>query len=142
MVDAKFVSPSARYAAGGLYSTVDDLLKWDQALRGDSLLNATSRAEMFHDDGHGYGLGWYVDRQFGRAHAWHNGIMNGFLSRLDSYPDERLTVIVLANDMNSRVWPITIDLSAIFLDVPPREVSPTSRTLLTELIDGWQRERA
>jgi CubicO group peptidase (beta-lactamase class C family) len=72
-----FMAPSSAYAAGALYSTVDDLLKWDQALYGDRLVSKAGRDLMFADYRNHYGLGWQVDETWGRdaaqswrGHAW------------------------------------------------------------------------
>ena len=45
--NAEFFDPSILYAAGGLYSTVEDLFRWDQALYGDQLISKPLRDEMF-----------------------------------------------------------------------------------------------
>ena len=44
-----FIAPSSAYAAGALYSTVGDLLKWDQALYGDRLVSKAGRDLLFAD---------------------------------------------------------------------------------------------
>ena len=100
------MAASSAYAAGALYSTVDDLLAWDEALTGPRLLSDASRAAMFDDRGTGYGLGWFVSRAFGKrsdntpgdktsGHRvfGHAGSIPGFLSINDVYPDDHLTVI-------------------------------------------------
>ena len=57
----------------GVYSTVDDLLRWTRGLKQGALLSARSRQEMFQDYGHGYGFGWYISEKMGRKVIWHTG---------------------------------------------------------------------
>lgn len=122
------MAASSAYAAGALYSTVDDLLAWDGALAGPRLLSDASRAAMFEDRGTGYGLGWFVSRAFGkrsgdkpgdprsghRVHG-HAGSIPGFLSINDVYPDDGLTVIVLSNTETAPAQKIARDLAALHL---------------------------
>ncbi|MBB2962467.1 serine hydrolase [Methylobacterium sp. R2-1] len=115
------MAASSAFAAGALYSTVDDLLAWDEALAGPRLLSESSRAAMFDDRGTGYGLGWFVSRAFGKpgepasGHhvVGHAGSIPGFLSINDIYPDERLTVIVLSNTETAPAQKIARDLAAL-----------------------------
>lgn len=89
--------------AGDVYSTVDDLLKWDEALYGDRLLSARSRAAMFDlqfkTGRGGVGYGWFVreapDGSF--AYFQHGGGGSGFTSVLIRLPRDHVYIAVLAN---------------------------------------------
>ncbi|RYF98933.1 MAG: class A beta-lactamase-related serine hydrolase, partial [Caulobacteraceae bacterium] len=59
-------SPTVSYGSGGLFSTVDDLLLWDQALYADRILSAASYARMIADAENNYGLGWEMRTWLGR----------------------------------------------------------------------------
>lgn len=89
--------------SGSLQSTLRDLVRWDAALNGNSLLTPDSRRQMWTsavlNDGKatGYGLGWEVSQVNGHPLVTHNGAMNGFLSNIQRYPDDQLTVIVAVN---------------------------------------------
>ena len=100
---------SAVLGDGGIYSSVDDLAKWDRALREHTLL---SEAEMqpalspVHvsggiptSEGHNvsYGFGWFLDPYKGHRRMWHDGETIGFRTTIQRFPDDNLTVIVLAN---------------------------------------------
>jgi CubicO group peptidase (beta-lactamase class C family) len=54
---------SIPYAAGSLYSTVEDLALWDQALYSDKLLSASSKAILFTPYKSGYAYGWFVGKR-------------------------------------------------------------------------------
>lgn len=95
--NASFASMSVPFAAGALYSTVDDLLIWDQALDTAKLLTRASLDSMFTDHGDHYGYGYVIDHDHAHRREWHNGGINGFTAYLARYPDDGLTVIVLAN---------------------------------------------
>lgn len=86
-----------------VYTTAEDLLKWDQALYthmliSDSLMDEafsmgiTSRGREFK-----YGYGWRLNEIDGKKVIYHNGLWNGFTSSLQRYVDDRLTIILLNN---------------------------------------------
>lgn len=105
-----WVSPSLNTTAdGALYLTARDLALWDQALRGDRVLNAKQRAASWTPprlaDGSTspYGYGWFVGEQNGRRTILHGGAWQGFKALITRYVDDDLTVIVLANSAIARV---------------------------------------
>jgi CubicO group peptidase (beta-lactamase class C family) len=102
------------HPAGGLYSTVEDLYKWDQALYGETLVKKESLDKIFTPYLNDYGYGWTVDRDgvFGRQ-IGHSGHIGGFRTRLTRYPDNRSTIIVLSNNEQSNVEGIASDLAAM-----------------------------
>ena len=89
--------------SASLQSTLRDLIRWDAILNGDTLLSLKSRTEMWTsgvlNDGKptGYGFGWEISQVNGHPLITHNGAMNGFLSSLQRYPDDHVTVIVALN---------------------------------------------
>src|SRR5260370_27698967 len=85
------------YAAGSLYSTVDDLLIWDQALYAGKPLSAASFEKMFTPYKNGYGYGWGIGKQFDHKQISHGGGINGVSTVISRFPDDKVTIIVLAN---------------------------------------------
>jgi CubicO group peptidase (beta-lactamase class C family) len=87
--------------SGSIYSTVDDLLKWDQALYTDRLLSSASREAMFTPygelAGRGSGYGWGIGDLGGRKMHGHSGRINGFFAQFVRFPEENVTIIVLSN---------------------------------------------
>lgn len=108
-----YLAMSLPYAAGSLYSTVDDLLIWDQALYAGKPLKAVSLDRMFTPNLQNYGYGWFIDKQFNRKHMGHGGGINGFNTVIERYPDDKVTVIVLANMNTPAVGPIGKALAAL-----------------------------
>jgi CubicO group peptidase (beta-lactamase class C family) len=90
--------PSA-YAGGGIYTTVGDLLKFDQALYGDKLLSEEYRTLMFTPvaASPNYAYGWIVVEFGGTTVIYHSGGSGGFNSEFRRYPELGYTVIVLSN---------------------------------------------
>ncbi len=85
------------HAAGGLYSTVEDLLLWDQALYTEKLVSRKSLDSMFTPVKGIYGYGWFIGERASHKYVEHGGGIAGFLTYLARYPEEKLTVIVLSN---------------------------------------------
>jgi D-alanyl-D-alanine carboxypeptidase len=111
--NAAYISMSVVFAAGATPTTVDDLLRWEQALGKDGFLRAESRRAMFTDYGGGYGLAWGISSWFGNTVHMHSGSIDGFRTTLCRYPDEKLTVIVLANLEDAPSLRITNELASL-----------------------------
>jgi len=89
--------------AGGMYSTVDDLLRYDRALnRGTILPRAvvdSMQTRIFRvRPGAGYAYGWIVNDTPGQPRlVHHSGGNNGYTSEYARFPDQHLTIIILSN---------------------------------------------
>lgn len=111
------------YAAGALYSTVEDLLKWDQALYTDTLLPAAARQLMWTPFKNDYGYGWIVAGPTpglfgGHKRIAHSGGINGFSSVIVRLPEPKITAIVLANTDAVNASAIGRDLVALYFGDP------------------------
>jgi hypothetical protein len=129
--NAAFLDMSVPYAAGSLYSTVDDLLTWDQALYAAKPLKPESLKSMFTDYGHSYGFGFVIDRKWGQDRIWHNGGINGFTSSFQRYPKARVTTVALANQTSPGADSLAAQLAGLCLgaDVFPKAVAATPAEL-------------
>jgi CubicO group peptidase (beta-lactamase class C family) len=96
-VNAGFVHMSIPHAAGALYSTTEDLLRWEQGLFGGKVVSAASLQKMTTPFKNNYALGVTVQTSDGRKVVQHGGGIQGFNTFLAYYPDDKLTVAVLAN---------------------------------------------
>jgi CubicO group peptidase (beta-lactamase class C family) len=104
------VSPAAEARGDvGIITSLPDMIKWDIALRDNTLLNAESRKEMFEpgklNDGTyiGYGYGWFIRPQFGHSMIEHSGgFRTGFHSDIMRFRDIDLDVILLSNQWRGR----------------------------------------
>jgi CubicO group peptidase (beta-lactamase class C family) len=88
---------SAVLGDGGIYSSLDDLYLWDQALYRDDLISAESKQQMLTPALENYGFGWRIDNYDGHLRYHHSGSTSGFRNYLQRFPDQELTVIVLTN---------------------------------------------
>lgn len=121
--NATFLDMSVPYAAGSLYSTVDDLLKWDQALYAERLLKPQSLKTMFADYGHHYGLGFFIDRKWGQDRIQHGGDINGFSASFQRYPAARVTAVALANLATPAAEKLASDLAGLCLGADVRSAA-------------------
>jgi len=124
--NAAYLDMSLPYAAGSLYSTVDDLYKWDQSLYEDKILSAESKRLMFTPGLSNYGYGLIIsDKPIGKTEQKtkfieHSGGINGFNSNLIRLVDKRQTVIILDNVGLARYQgPIISSIIAILNGQPP-----------------------
>lgn len=95
--NSRYIDMSLPHAAGALYSTVEDLLRWDAALHGGKLIGAASLKQMTTPFKGNYGFGLVMDKVGARRRIAHGGGIFGFNTMLARYPDDKLTVIVLGN---------------------------------------------
>jgi CubicO group peptidase (beta-lactamase class C family) len=97
MENAGFIHMSIPHAAGALYSTTEDLLRWERGLFGGKVLSAASLQKMTTPFLGDYAFGLAVRTVNGRKVIEHGGGIEGFNTFLAWYPEDRLTVAVLAN---------------------------------------------
>lgn len=99
-VNAPYLDMSIPYAAGSLYSTVEDLYLWDQALYTDSVLNAQFKELMFKPNLENYAYGWTIRKaNFDDKIPviTHNGGINGFSTTIIRFPAEKNLIVLLDN---------------------------------------------
>jgi hypothetical protein len=109
-VNAEYLNMSVPFSAGGLYSTVDDLLKWTTAI---PTAMASEFPEAGKDDWH-YGYGLFVLKRAGYRCLAHDGGVNGFLAVFNYYPEIDASLIVLSNLLDPRaIQPVVDRLSTI-----------------------------
>ena len=96
-VNAGFIHMSIPHAAGALYSTTEDLLKWQQALYAGRVVSAASLQKMTTPFKGDYAFGLVVRTVNGRKIIAHGGGIEGFNTSLSYSPDEKLTIVVLSN---------------------------------------------
>lgn len=97
---------SAVLGDGGIYSSIDDLYKWDQALYTDTLISADLLVQAFTPNLEDYGFGWRIDTYKGHTRYHHSGSTSGFRNFVQRFPEEKLTVIVLTNRAEPDVNPL------------------------------------
>ena len=108
--------------AGALYSTLEDLYRWDRALYTDAILSEASREAMFTpwaDTGQGadYGYGWDIGNTAGRPSIVHGGGIFGFASFMARFPQDDAVIIVLSNGIQMPPRHVAESLAQILFSV-------------------------
>lgn len=136
-VNAPYLDMSLPYAAGSLYSTAEDLYKWDRALYTDEILSEESKQLMFSPHmamgNSDYGYGWSLDKMpVGKtrdsvAIQVHGGGINGFNTLIVRVPEEDDLVVLLNNTGGTRLNDITLGINNILhgeeAEMPKRSIA-------------------
>lgn len=115
---APIVDSTIGYAAGAVYATAEDLLKWERGIAAGKLLKPASWKKVFTPKQKNYGYGWAIDSLFGREFHAHSGGIHGFASYLIRFPQDGLAVILLDNASSTKLAAIANTLAAITLEQP------------------------
>jgi len=94
---APYIDMTVPYAAGGLYSTAEDMYLWAKALADGKLLSKESLDAMHAPFRNGYGYGVFIGEQYGLKNITHGGGIEGASTLLSRFPNEGAVVIVLSN---------------------------------------------
>ena len=126
--NSPYLDMSLPYAAGSLYSTVEDLYLWDQALYTDRLLSAKMMELLFKPHvqrpGSAYGYGWGVGKKTlprskrEVAFVRHDGGINGFNTLIERYVDDRHLVVLLNNTGGTNLGEMTTAIGRILYGEP------------------------
>jgi CubicO group peptidase (beta-lactamase class C family) len=124
---------SAVLGDGGIYSSIDDLAKWDRALRDHTLLSdaemlpaltpvqlTDSPAKFPNGSPVSYGFGWFLAPYKGHKRMSHDGETIGFRTTIQRFPDDKLTVIVLANRSDINPEELALKVSDLYLSNKPQ----------------------
>jgi CubicO group peptidase (beta-lactamase class C family) len=115
--NAPYVDWSIPFSAGGLYSTVEDMWRWNEALYTEKLLNRQWLERLFTPDKTGYNYGWFIKEEEGRQKIYHEGSNPGYAAFIARYPEDKSFVIVLSNLETSPVHKIADDLAHLLFNV-------------------------
>ena len=109
---------SAVLGDGGIYSSLEDLARWDAALYDERLLKAASLRQAFspatrtpEPDVPFYGFGWRINGET----LWHSGESIGFRNVIVRYPQRHFTVIVLTNRDGPEPYPLALKIAHRYL---------------------------
>jgi len=123
---------SAVLGDGGIYSSIDDLERWDRALREHTLLGesdiqpaltpvqiTSGPAKFQNGKPVSYGFGWFLDPYKGHRRMHHDGETIGFRTTIQRFPDDKLTIIVLANRADVDPEELSLKLADLFFKREP-----------------------
>jgi CubicO group peptidase (beta-lactamase class C family) len=129
ITNADYHDDTGMHAAGALYSTVEDLFKWDRALNGNRLLRQSTLAQMHQPVMEGYGYGWELPVIHGRRVFGHSGGLPGFTSNYARFIEDDVTVIVASNLSGAAFSQLTEGLAAVVFGLP--YAVPTARPFVS-----------
>jgi CubicO group peptidase (beta-lactamase class C family) len=125
-----YLDMSEFYAAGALYSTVEDLFRWDQAINAGKLVSSADLDDMFTPHipcpsggcalptDIGYGYGWFIANEAGHRLDYHWGRIDGFRSSNGFYPNDGIDIIFLSNLETVDTFGIARQLGTLMLGQP------------------------
>jgi CubicO group peptidase (beta-lactamase class C family) len=108
--NAPFLDWSIKTGNGSIYSTVEDLYKWDRSLYTEKILKKATIEKTFRE-----GYGWFDSKRFNRRAIRMNGRSPGFQSEIQRYVDDDICVIVLGNNYAPTASLVAGGLAAIML---------------------------
>jgi CubicO group peptidase (beta-lactamase class C family) len=118
---------SATLGDGGVYSSLEDLAKWDRGLRTATLLSAAEMQPglqaveapgVLGPDGKQaqYGFGWFLNPYKGHRRMWHYGETIGFRTAIERFTDDDLTVVVLCNRADLNAAALAVQIADVYLE--------------------------
>ncbi len=126
--NAPYLDMSLPYAAGSLYSTVEDLYIWDQALYTNQVLPAKMKELLFKPQfqtpGGAYGYGWFTGKkklpQSKREVSFvgHGGGINGFNTLIERYTDDKHLIVLLNNTGGTSLGEMSTSIGRILYGEP------------------------
>jgi len=124
---ASYWNLSTTYAAGSLYSTPEDLLKFDRALYTDTFVSSKSKQAMFTMGLHGYGCGWELrEAPIGNDSVLkkiqtHEGYLRAWHTRLYRIPEDGYCIVILSNTGDAPLESIFTGITDILYGRIPRQ---------------------
>jgi CubicO group peptidase (beta-lactamase class C family) len=114
---------SAVLGDGGIYSSTEDLVEWDRALREHTLLSAAEMqpavtpvpAQNESGASVAYGFGWFLAPYQGHKRMSHDGETVGFRTTFQRFPDDNLSIIVLANRADANPEELALRVADLYL---------------------------
>ncbi len=120
-------STSATLGDGGVYTSLVDLARWDEALQRHTLLSEQEMKPALEavqplggparENGHdvSYGYGWYLEPYHGHPRMWHHGETVGFRNGIQRFTDNGLTVVVLCNRVDFDAPELALKIADLYL---------------------------
>lgn len=123
VVPARYIEMSIPFSAGSMYSTVNDMFKWDQALYGEQILKNETKEKMFtpvlNNYGYGIGVGEQEIAGVKRKIITHSGGIFGFNTLITRFVEDKNTIIVLNNYSDASSGGLTFGISNILYGLEP-----------------------
>ena len=127
------------FSSGSMYSTVEDLYKWNQALSSGEFVSEELRGQIFTPGLHDWGYGWFITKipagqpGAGSAMAEMRGDMpENFFAWILRYPERDAVIITLRNAYGSTEG-FEQNIQAILFDAEPHLPSRAAKDIAAQL---------
>lgn len=125
VINAPYLDMALPYAAGSLYSTVEDLYKWDQALYTDKLIPSDLKQKLFTPNLNNYGYGWDIrtipaeEPGTGQTLISHGGGINGFNTLEQRYVGDHDLIVIFNNTPGAPLGEMAKGIRAVLYNQEP-----------------------
>jgi len=116
--NTSYIDMSLPYSAGSLYSTVEDLFRWDRILYTDKILSKASKDRMFTPVLSNYGYGWNIDKGGGTT-VEHDGGINGFNTLITRDLEPQRLIVLLNNTGGAPLRAMATEIRAVLRGQEP-----------------------
>ena len=138
-IHSRYIDMSIPFSAGALYSTVNDMFLWDQALYTDKLVSKETLQQIFTPHLEGYGFGWHIsDVEIGNLKKnliTHSGGIFGFNTIIMRFPEDNSCIVILNNYSNGNIRNLGNSIAAILYD---QDYSQPKRSLTEEMFKTYK----
>lgn len=117
-IPAAVADSSVSYAAGALYSTVNDMWAWHKGLMKNTIIKAATLEKAYTPQLEQYGYGWVIDTLFGKRVVQHGGGIFGFNTAFARIPADDACVVLLCNMNTGSLDEISRSIIAILYNRP------------------------
>lgn len=132
--------------SGAFLSSIRDLAKWDAALYSNSILNQSTKDQMWspvalnNGAAHQYGFGWYLETIGNHKAVRHGGSLPGFRAEFLRFTTDRLSVIILANGDNADLGPFALGIANNYIRglIPQRSSIKVGQEILESYTGKYQ----
>lgn len=141
-INAPYLDMSLPYAAGSLYSTVEDLYLWDQALYTEKLLSPQLKELMYKPGLSNYAYGWVVRKAPLGAQGEqvtiieHGGGINGFNALISRMPENKNLIVLLNNTGGTKLGEMSQKIAGVLYgkpyNAPARDIAEVLLKTVTE----------
>lgn len=142
--NAGYTDTTVSYAAGAMYSTVEDMYLWDQALYTDKILSSQFRDLLFKSYipalGRFYGYGWFNSKYpIGSSKdsidvIEHSGGIQGYSARITRIISDKNLIVILSNVQGTETRPLTFAINGILYDKPYEFPKKSFADVLSEVL--------
>ncbi|WP_259016903.1 serine hydrolase domain-containing protein [Emticicia fluvialis] len=115
---APLYDSSVVFAAGAVYSSVQDLYKWHQALQQNQIIKIQTSAKAYTPVKQNYGYGWIIDSVFSKRVVSHSGGIPGYRSNFARIVEDDVCIILLNNTETPGMSIITRNIMAVLYNQP------------------------